>query len=455
MNKYLIEILKIRTSVILPGFGALMIANTKTGKIVLNRHLKFDDGVLAKFISEKEAIDMTEAKNMVSKFVREIESVVGKGDTYDIFQFGKISKNEKGELTFHMDDSLKKEPISPIVSTPKKEIKPAIKKEEKPANTLVSSVKTTETKKEEVKPVVKKEESKKTKETENKETKNTYVPTTKTAVKKELVDKNETSPKVVKEEASIVKKDTKALEAKKKLEAKELAAKSKKEAKELESKKKKEAKVLAIKKKEEAKIATAKAKKEKLSKKKGAVVGSGDKPVKKKKKKLIPLLLLVILIGGLGFAGYKYQNQIKEMIGYTSVSEHHDGETGEEHSEHSDNELADTETTEIIEEVVEDTLMSEEIVESEEDVIEEEDVEEVKPVVSNSINGSYHIIGGGFEIESNATGYADKNGGTVLGKFDNLYLVALKSYDSRADAQSDLSNVRNTSSSAWIFKYSK
>ncbi len=117
MNKYLIEILKLRKSITLPGFGALMVANTKTGKIVLNQHLKYDDGVLAKFISEKEGIDQTEAKNMISKFVREIEADLGKGETYDIFQFGKLSKDEKGKVSFSMDDSLKKE--SPIVSETK------------------------------------------------------------------------------------------------------------------------------------------------------------------------------------------------------------------------------------------------------------------------------------------------------------------------------------------------
>ena len=104
-------------------------------------------------------------------------------------------------------------------------------------------------------------------------------------------------------------------------------------------------------------------------------------------------------------------------------------------------------------------VIDEEIID--EDLLEEpeEIVEEIVPVenhsVSSSINGSYHIIGGGFSQESNATGYAEKHGGTVLGRFDNLYLVALKSYDSRSDAKADLSNVQSISSSAWIFKYSK
>lgn len=458
MNKYLIEILKIKTSVILPGFGALMVANKKTGKIVLNKHLKFDDGVLAKYISEQEGIDITEAKNMVSKFVREIESVIGKGDTYDIFQFGKISKNEKGDLFFEMDPSLKTEQSSPIVSTPKKEVAPTKKVEEKPANTFVPPVKKEEvkkeipkkeepkkivSKKEEVKPVIKKEESKTVKKKVEETKKNTYVPPVQADAKK--------SEKVVKKEVSKEK----------------VAEKSdpKKDAKAIEAKKKKDAKALAAKKKEEAKLATAKAKKEKAAKKKEVVLGPDGKPVKKKKKRLIPLLLLLIAIGCMGFAGYKYQDKIKEMIGYTSVNEDHelvgdvdghdsDEEHGEEHAVSEDFVTSEEDTLNDETLVEDETTVEEDVVEETEEVVEDV-VEEVAPVVESSVNGSYHIIGGGFGVESNATAYANKNGGTVLGRFDDLYLVALKSYDSKAEAQADLSNVRNTSSSAWIFKYSK
>jgi hypothetical protein len=41
MNKYFIEILKNRTLLMIPGFGALTVANRTTGKIVFNPNLKF------------------------------------------------------------------------------------------------------------------------------------------------------------------------------------------------------------------------------------------------------------------------------------------------------------------------------------------------------------------------------------------------------------------------------
>ena len=151
MNKYLIEILKLRTSVTLPGFGALMIANSRTGKIVLNQLLKYDDKVLAKFIAEKENIELQEAQNMVSKFVKEIDLDLSKGETYDIFQFGKLSKTENGSILFEMDDSMKKEQATAIVSTPK----PVVKVEEPKEDSKTKDKPVAENKKEEPKAEVK------------------------------------------------------------------------------------------------------------------------------------------------------------------------------------------------------------------------------------------------------------------------------------------------------------
>lgn len=103
MNKYLIEILKIQSSVILPSFGSLMVSNSKTGKVVFNPHLKFNDGALAKFIAEKEGTDEQAAQNQIAKFVREIEAELGKGNSYDMFEFGSFSKDKDGNVEFKMD----------------------------------------------------------------------------------------------------------------------------------------------------------------------------------------------------------------------------------------------------------------------------------------------------------------------------------------------------------------
>ena len=134
MNKYLIEILKIQNSVILPGLGALMVPSQKSGKIVFNPHLKFNDGSLARFIAEKEGIEEQEAQNKVAKFVREIEAEVGKGNSYDMFEFGHFFKNKDAEVDFKMYSA----DAEPATQTPKadpkvdKVVTPlVVKKEEK------------------------------------------------------------------------------------------------------------------------------------------------------------------------------------------------------------------------------------------------------------------------------------------------------------------------------------
>jgi len=93
MDKYLLEILKNANTIIIPGLGALTITNHDTGEIMFMSYLKHDDGKLASYIVENEGIAELDAKNLIAKYVREIELTVGKGETYDMFQFGSFFKN--------------------------------------------------------------------------------------------------------------------------------------------------------------------------------------------------------------------------------------------------------------------------------------------------------------------------------------------------------------------------
>ena len=138
MNKYLIEILKIQSSVILPSFGSLMITNSKTGKIVFNPHLKFNDGALANYIAEKEGTDKQAAQNQIAKFIREIEAELGKGNDYNMFEFGSFIKDKDGNVDFKMDPKGAIVPADskPVVKTTDK----TVQKEEKTAEKTVEKV---------------------------------------------------------------------------------------------------------------------------------------------------------------------------------------------------------------------------------------------------------------------------------------------------------------------------
>lgn len=199
MNKYILEILKIQNSLILPGIGALMITNKRTGDIKLNPHLTFNDNALANFIAEKESIDKTEAQNQVSKFTREIKSQLDKGESYDIFEFGTIKKNDKDELIFIKAEAIVK-PTSSVKEEKEKAVKPAIKKEVKKEDKETVVVSKDQTKEVSTKSEKTKKELKKDKvdsEAKAEKIKNTYIPP-KSEIKKETKDKEVTEvPRII------------------------------------------------------------------------------------------------------------------------------------------------------------------------------------------------------------------------------------------------------------------
>ncbi len=454
MNKYFIEILKNRTLLTIPSFGALTVANRKTGKIVFNSNLTFDDNVLSDYIADKEGIDKVEAKNTIAKFVREIEAILDKGETYDIFEFGKFYKNDKGEVVFES-----------TISSIEKDVE--VKKEEGGDEKVVSEDDSSETKKENVyiPPVSKsvdevKNEEKIATSSSLDDLKNKFKKTEKSATKevkevKEKADKSVSSSiddiknKYKKTEKKVVDevKDTK----------KEVVAAVSSSKDDIKNKFKKSNKT------------TEKPKKDKKVKEKG----------EKKKRRVLPLILLLLLLVGIGVGGYFYQDKIKTLLGLNKTehskeqgadkivadgNENHNanaeedetdselGNGGETVDDNSANEETDNNGENLNDENSENT--TDEVAEEE---VTEETVEEVKPepVVNSSVNGNYHIIGGAFGEESNATKFAEKTGGKVLGKFNGLYQVAIKSFDTRSDASSGLKQLSSEYPSAWILKYPK
>lgn len=99
MNNYLLQLLKEVNMLIIPGLGAINIVNKSTGEFMFMNYMKHDDGTLAKHIAEKEGWDLNDAKNLIAKFVREVNAQLDKGETYDMFQFGSFKK-VNGDVEF-------------------------------------------------------------------------------------------------------------------------------------------------------------------------------------------------------------------------------------------------------------------------------------------------------------------------------------------------------------------
>ncbi len=101
MNNYLLQLLKEVKTLIIPGLGALTVTNESTGEILFMPYLKFDDGTLAKHIASKENMEINDATNLISKFVREVTAELDKGNSYDMYQFGRFVKVD-GEIAFEV-----------------------------------------------------------------------------------------------------------------------------------------------------------------------------------------------------------------------------------------------------------------------------------------------------------------------------------------------------------------
>lgn len=100
MNKYLIDILKVDNTIIIPGLGALTVTSIESGELMFMPYLQHDDGKLSGFIAEKDGIDELDAKNTIAKYVREIQSELDKGESVVMYELGTFVKASNGDIEF-------------------------------------------------------------------------------------------------------------------------------------------------------------------------------------------------------------------------------------------------------------------------------------------------------------------------------------------------------------------
>ena len=371
MDKFLIELLQLSNSVILPDFGAIVIANENTGDVMFDENLKFNDGKLIALIVANSTMDEQDATNMVAKYVRDIQIQLDKGDSYDIFGLGSFTKDQDGTIVFN--GSIK----TAEKSAPKEFMGPS------PT------------------PVAPSEEKKET------------APLSKLEEPKEETPDNE-RPEL---DLSSVTASTQ----------------------------------------------------ESLAPAKKTSAPSVKPPIQKEIKKRgvlfwVLIFLLLVLSGGGIFVGIKYE-EVKNYLGWNDFEVNKDTETSRK-LENSSVDFEKIQTEDLIETEVftEDTISTEledeEVFEEEEEtIIEEEPIEET--IAEQPTNGnSYHLIGGSFSSAENAEKFAKElqsNGfpARVLGQFNGLYMVSVKSFSSRGDAFAELKSIQEQAPGAWLFKNPK
>jgi len=200
IGKYLYELLKINSRVIIPDFGAFLVKEKPGGKmeITYNDFLKFNDGLLVNKIIKTEGVNKTEATKKIKEYVDTMEDTFRKGERFKIESVGEFFKDDFNRIKFESFVEEKAET--------KEEKKPEKKviKEEKPAEKPKEEAKKEE-KKEEAKPVEKPKEEEAKKDVKLSEKITDKVATSKPELKEEK--KMEQKPTVSKT-ASTTKSET-------------------------------------------------------------------------------------------------------------------------------------------------------------------------------------------------------------------------------------------------------
>lgn len=103
INKYIAELLKTNTRVIVPDFGAFMvkiIAGSEEKQISFNDFLKYNDGLLVNFITKKESISNDDAQKKIKTYVDAINKDLKANQPYKVDDLGYLYKDPRGSVRF-------------------------------------------------------------------------------------------------------------------------------------------------------------------------------------------------------------------------------------------------------------------------------------------------------------------------------------------------------------------
>ena len=106
MEQYILELIRNNNRVIIPNFGAFIIAHEKGMTILFNNFLSFNDGLLVEHVMQKENIDRLDATDKVNHFVERINKTLDTTGHYKLEGLGEFTKDSSGILRFTQADDL-------------------------------------------------------------------------------------------------------------------------------------------------------------------------------------------------------------------------------------------------------------------------------------------------------------------------------------------------------------
>ncbi|MFN5417345.1 MAG: SPOR domain-containing protein [Flavobacteriia bacterium] len=451
MDKYLLQILHEVNTIIIPGLGALTVTNKTTGEIMFMSYLKHNDGTLAKHIAEKEGISENDAKNLIAKYVRDIQAKLDTGDTYDMYQFGRFVKKEDGEIDFEQWNNYQHAENESFATEQVIETESSTQEVEKveESSTTVEPEEKEEEKQEEVETPTEIEQA-------NEVISELIEATEVVEEKPSLDDILNAKEESVSETDVEPSKEEEAIQEEIIPEVKQIVEEPKIDTSIIEP-----SENIYIPQEEIAEIAASQKAEKKIEPKKAAKqikpAVKKEKIVKEKteKKKRSAGFWVMISIGALLVLG-----GVLTVVFYDKIQHKFFANTEE---------VKEIDTTKIendIEEIEKQVALEQEEENSAETIVEtaesenpEKEVEKIEKTEVKTPSGdlSFHIIAGSFGVEENANRLAKKyaaagKNASVLGKFDDMYLV---SYESFATKEEAISALKSSEVKGWVFKYPK
>ncbi len=150
MEQYILDLIKENNRVIIPNFGAFIVAKEKGFTILFNNFLSFNDGLLVDHVMTKEKVDKDTATAQVDAYVDKLKETLDSTGLYSIPGLGTFTKDTNGILRFAQSEDIntdavpkaaKEEDLLDILGqeeeVPKpvepEMVKPEVKKTEEPA----------------------------------------------------------------------------------------------------------------------------------------------------------------------------------------------------------------------------------------------------------------------------------------------------------------------------------
>ena len=435
MDKYFLEILKSVNTIIIPGLGALTVTNASTGEILFMSYLNYDDGKLAEFISEKEGISENDARNLIAKYVREIEAKLNSGESYDIYQFGSFLKNNSGEIEFSQWNS-KKATIQNELEQDQRITEEKEQKKESDSEKVLIEIDTTLLKKS----VKKKKEPSKSIEKDPKAERTDLIITEDAVVPE--IEGNKNIDETINEQ--VVGKTIENVDPLTKKDSVEKEALSSSYTEEDQWKDDLDILPITVKKEQPKKPILEKVKRDK----------------KRKSTAFYTFLVLGVFFIGGTLTFIMFYNSLEKFIPFMANEETVSKDIIDDSEVKPSNIETPIPKKEIEQaESLKDTfkIKSTNIPE----ILDEEiSAENFIQTSTGKVDKSkpFHIIGGAFSNKTNADRYLSKlikdgNPALIIGRFDNLFIVSIASFETQASANNSLPNLKNTSKNAWVFRW--